>query len=149
MQVVIVLVPPGEIALRTSATTSSRYGWRIKHPDKDSYGYVGQLTAVGNLPIVELIVKVVKYPLRNIETLFRSAMGRKRVGHRAGTIVSIVHSCCRSLNRFRPMALRSIDLSGKPLLVVKLCQVRESLEIIRLRVTPSSEVLYSVLLLQS
>ena len=69
MQVVIVLVPPGEIALRTSATTSGRYGGRIKHTDKDSYGYVGQLVAVGNLPIVELIVEIVKHPLRNIETL--------------------------------------------------------------------------------
>ena len=56
MQVVIVLVPPGEIALRTSATTSGRYGWRIKHTNKDSYGYVGQLTAVGNLPVVEFFV---------------------------------------------------------------------------------------------
>ena len=79
MQVVIVLVPPGKIALRTSATTSGRYGGRIKHPDKDSYGYVGQLAAVGNLPIVELIVEIVKYPLRNIETLFPSAIGRKSV----------------------------------------------------------------------
>ena len=119
MQVVIILVPPGEIALRTSATTSGRYGRRIKHPDKDSYGYVGQITAVGNLPVVELFVEIVKYPLRDIETLFRSAMGRKRVGHRAGTIVSIVYIGCWSLNRFRPMALRSIDLSGKPLPVVE------------------------------
>ena len=118
MQVVIVLVTPGEIALRPSATTSGRYGGRIKHPDKDSYGYVGQLAAVGNLPVVELFVEIVKYPLRDIETLFRSAMGRKRVGHRAGTIVGIIHIGCRSLNRFRPMDLRGIDLSGKPLPVV-------------------------------
>lgn len=76
MQVVIVLVPPGEIALRTSATTSGRDDRRVKHPDKDSYGYVGQITAVGNLPVVEFFVEIVKYPLRNIETLFRSAMGR-------------------------------------------------------------------------
>ena len=62
MQVVIVLVPPGEIALRIFATTSGRYG------------YVGQLAAVGNLPIVELIVEIVKYPIRDIEMLFRSAM---------------------------------------------------------------------------
>ena len=100
--------------------TYGRYGWRIKHTNKDSYGYVGQLAAVGNLPIVELIVEVVKYPLRDIETMFRSAMGRKRVGHRAGTIVSIVHIGCRSLNRFRPMDLRGIDLSGKSLAVVEL-----------------------------
>ena len=79
MQVVIVLVPPREIALRTSATTSGRYGWRIKHTNKDSYGYVGQLAAVGNLPVVELFIEIVKYPLRDIETLFPSAMGRKRV----------------------------------------------------------------------
>ena len=105
MQVVIVLVPPGEIALRTSATTSSRF----KHPDKECYGYVGQITAVGNLPVVELIVEIVKHPLRDIETLFRPTMGRKRVGHRAGTIMSIVYIDCRSLNRFRPMDLRSID----------------------------------------
>ena len=81
MQVVIVLVPPGEIALRTSAATSGRYGRRIKHPDKECYGYVGQLAAVGNLPVVELFVEIVKYPLRDIEMLFRSAMGRKRVRH--------------------------------------------------------------------
>ena len=79
LQVVIVLVPPGEIALRTSATTSGRYGGRIEHPDKECYGYVGQLAAVGNLPVVELFIEIVKYPLRDIETLFRSAMGRKRV----------------------------------------------------------------------
>ena len=119
MQVVIVLVPPGKIALRTSATTSGRYGRRIKHTNKDSYGYVGQLAAVSNLPLVELIVEIVKYPLRDIETLFRPAMGRKRVGHRAGTIMSIVYIDCRALNRFRPMDLRSIDLSGKPLPVVE------------------------------
>ena len=119
MQVVIILVPPRKIALRTSATTSDRYGRRLRHPDKDSYGYVGQITAVGNLPVVELFVEIVKYPLRDIETLFRSAMGRKRVGHRAGTIVSIVHIDGRSLNRFRPMALIRIDLSGKPLPVVE------------------------------
>mgnify|MGYP007133202276 CR=1 FL=1 len=118
MQVVIFLAPPGEIALRTSSTTSGRYGWRIKHPDKDSYGYVGQLAAVGNLSVVELFIEIVKYPLRNIETLFPSAIGRKRVGHRAGTIVGIIHIDCRSLNRFRPMDLRGIDLSGKPLPVV-------------------------------
>ena len=106
MQVVIILVPPGEIALRASATTSGRYG------------YVGQLAAVGNLPIVELIVEIVKYPIRDIEMLFRSAMERKRVGHRFGTIVDIIHIGCRSLNRFRPMALKSIDLSGKSLPVV-------------------------------
>ena len=123
MQVIIVLVPPGEIALRTSTTTSGRYGGRIKHTNKDSYGYVSQITAVGNLPIVELFVEIVKYPLWNIETLFPSAIGRKRVGHRAGTIVSIVHIGCRSLNRFRPMDLRSIDLNGKPLSVVELLPV--------------------------
>ena len=78
--------------------------------------------------IVELIVEIVKYPLRDVETLFRSAMGRKRVGHRAGTIVGIVHIGCRSLNRFRPMDLRGIDLSGKSLAVVELCQVREVLK---------------------
>ena len=119
MQVVIVLVPPGKIALRTSATTSGRYGRRIKHPDKECYGYVGQLAAVGNLPVVELFVEIVKYPLRDIETLFRFAMGRKRVGHRSGTIVGIIHIGCRSLNRFWPMDLRSIDLSGKSLTVVE------------------------------
>ena len=81
MQVVIILVPPGEIALRTSATTSGRYSGRIKHPDKECYGYVGQLTAVGNLPVVELFVEIVLNALRDIETLFRSAMGRKRVRH--------------------------------------------------------------------
>ena len=70
MQVVIVLVPPGKIALRTSATTSGRYGGRLKHPDKESYGYVGQLAAVGNLPVIEFFIEIVKYPLRNIETLF-------------------------------------------------------------------------------
>ena len=80
MQVVIVLVTPGKIALRTSATTSGRYGGRLKHPDKECYGYVGQLAAVGNLPVVELFVEVVKYPFRDIETLFPPAMGRKRVG---------------------------------------------------------------------
>ena len=37
----------------------------------------------------------------------------------AGTIVSIVHIGCRYLNRFRPIALISIDLSGKPLPVVE------------------------------
>ena len=118
MQVVIVLVPPGKIALRTSATTSGRYGGRLKHPDKESYGYVGQLAAVGNLPVIVFFIEIVKYPLRNIETLFPSAIGRKRVGHRAGTIVSIVHTGYRSLNRFRPIALISIDLSGKSLPVV-------------------------------
>lgn len=46
MQVVIILVPPVKIALRTSATTSDRYGGRIKHTNKDSYGYVGQIAAV-------------------------------------------------------------------------------------------------------
>ena len=115
MQVVIFLVPPGEVALRTSATPSGRYGGRLKHPDKESYGYVGQLAAVGTLPVVELFIEIVKYPLRDIETLFRSAMGRKRVGHRAGTITSIVYIDCRSLNRVRPMDLRRIDLRGKPL----------------------------------
>lgn len=79
MQVVIVLVPPGEIALRTSATTSGRHGGRIEHSDKECYGDVGQLAAIGNLPVVELFVEIVKYPLRDVETLFPSAMGRKRV----------------------------------------------------------------------
>lgn len=118
----IILVPPRKIALRTSATTSAttsgRYGWRIKHTNKDSYGYVGQLAAVGNLPIVELIVEIVKHPLRNLETLFPSAIEGKSVGHRAGTIVGIIHTGGRSLNRFRPMDLRGIDLSGKSLPVV-------------------------------
>ena len=123
LQVVIVLVPPGEIALRTSATTSGRYGWRIKHTNKECNGYVGQLAAVGNLPVVELFIEIVKYPLRDVETLFPSAMGRKRVGHRAGTIMSIVYIDCRSLNRFWPMDLRSIDLSGKSLPVVELLPV--------------------------
>ena len=119
LPVVIVLVPPGKIALRTSATTSGRHGGRIEHSDKECYGYVGQITAVGNLSVVKLFIEIVKYPLRNIETLFPSAIGRKRVGHRAGTIMSIVYIDCRSLNRFWPMDLRSIDLSGKPLPVVE------------------------------
>ena len=68
MQVVIVLVPPWKIALRTSATTSGRYSWRLKHSDKERYGYIGQLAAVGNLPLVELFIEIVKYPLWNIET---------------------------------------------------------------------------------
>ena len=119
MQVVIVLISSGKI-LRTSDTTSGRYGGRFKHPDKECYGYVGQLAAVGNLPVVELFVEIVKYPIRDIETLFCSTIGRKRVGYRARTIVSIVHTGCRSLNRFRPIALSSIDLSGMPLPVVKL-----------------------------
>ena len=34
--------------------------------------------------------------------------------------MGIIHSGGRSLNRFRPMDLRGIDLSGKPLPVVEL-----------------------------
>ncbi len=87
MQVVLVFVAPRKVALRTS---SGGYGGRIKYPDKECHGHVGQLAAVGNLPVVELLVEAVEYLLRNIEPLFSSAMGGKRVGHRAGTIVSVV-----------------------------------------------------------
>ena len=45
MHVVIVLVSQGRIALRTSATTFGRYGGRLKHSDKERYGYAGQLAA--------------------------------------------------------------------------------------------------------
>ena len=58
-QVVIVLVLPRKIALRTSVTTSDRYDWRIRHPDKKCYGHVGQLAAIGIFPVIELFAKVV------------------------------------------------------------------------------------------
>lgn len=77
MQIVIVLVPPEKIALRTSATTSGRYGGHLKHPDKECYGYVDQLAAVGNLPLVELFVEVVKYPFRNYRIAVPFHYGKK------------------------------------------------------------------------
>ena len=58
MHVVIVLVSQGRIALRTSATTFGRYGGRLKHSDKERYGYAGQLAAAESAAAAAAVEKV-------------------------------------------------------------------------------------------
>ena len=117
MQVVIVLASPRKVALRASA--SGRYGGRIEHPDKQRHSHVGQLAAVGNLPVVKLLVEEIEYWFRNIKTLFRSIMRGKRVGHRAGTIAGLIRGGGRSLSWFRLVVLSGICLCGMRFTVVE------------------------------
>ncbi len=70
LQIVFVLVSPRKVALRTSATTSSRYIWRIKQSDKYSYSHIGKFLTVGNKPVIKFVIETVKYFFRNIESMF-------------------------------------------------------------------------------
>lgn len=81
---------------------------------------------------------------RDIETLFRSAIGGPRVGYGAVTVSGCNPWRMPVLSRFRPTILSGVYLSGRHFPVVELLPCTGSFEIIRLRATPDSEVLYLV-----
>ena len=100
---VLVLASSPRQVVGTAATTSRRNRRSIEHPDEKCRSHVREVTAVGCLPVVELVIEYVQRFIGNEEpAAFPVDVDMVRAG--TGTIAGVLRNRCRSLcvNRNRP-----------------------------------------------